>query len=114
MITLDPLVIDEMDEQGTIDMEMENSEGDVESPYERLLGGGIMVFFDIISGVFETIIPHPQVIAYENWVDHGDVEEIGWKGPIPGFKQGKQIPPYRSGLSKDEQCEYDIQFLKQH
>lgn len=114
LITLDPLVIGEMDEQGTIDMEMENSEGDVESPYERLLGGGIKVFFDIISGVFETIIPHPQVIAYENWVDHGDVEEIGWKGPIPGFKQGKQIPPYRSGLSKDEQCEYDIQFLKQH
>ena len=29
LITLDPLVIGEMDEQGTIDMEMENSEGEM-------------------------------------------------------------------------------------
>ena len=46
LITLDPLVIDEMDEQGTIDMEMENSEGDVESPYERLLG--VELWFSLI------------------------------------------------------------------
>ena len=66
VITLDPLVIDDFDEQGTIDMEMENSEGDAESPCQRLLGKGIEVIFDRISGVFKTIIPHPQVIAYDN------------------------------------------------
>ena len=63
MITLDLLVIDKMDEQAIIDVEMEYSEGDVESPGQQLLGGGIEDFFDRISGVFETIIPHPQVVA---------------------------------------------------
>ena len=114
VITIDPVVIDELQEEKESN-EMDIDAEDFALPVRRLLGGGIQVMYNRMGYIYETLLPYPQnEEQFRNWVKIGNVEEIKWSGPAPGFKAGKQIPPYKVGLSKDEQCLYDFQFIKQH
>ena len=113
-ITINPLVINEMEEKEEIDMSTSEDE-EVGWGFRRLQSGGIEVDWNNISHVSEMVLPFPQKLPkFHTWVKSGIVEEIQWKGPPPGFKPGMRIDPYPKGLDYDKQCMYDMQFIKQH
>jgi len=114
VITIDPVVLDELqEEKESNEMDIDSEDSDL--PLRRLPGGGIEAKYSSMGYIFETLLPYPQSEEqFSKWVKTGNVEEIKWSGPAPGFKPGKQIPPYQLALSKDDKCLYDFQFIKQH
>ena len=108
-------MIDELpDFKEDIEMELSDTENNFEA-VRNLSSGGVQVALHSIGNIYDTLLPYPQKeVRFCNWVKSGRVTEIEWKGPTPGFKPGKQIPPYRTVLSKDQQSEYDFEFVKQH
>ena len=113
-ITINPLVIDELEEKENLDMSMSEDE-EKETVFRRLQSGGIEVHWICLSNVTEMVIPYPQKLPkFHNWVKSGTVEEIPWSGPRPGFKPGMRIDPYPKGLDSVKQSMYDMQFIKQH
>ena len=113
-LTIDPVVIDQRpEEKEPLSMDMSDSE--TISAVRQSSEGGIEVDQKSIGVVYETLLPFPQQEPrFRKQVKTGNLKEIPWSGPAPGFKPGKKIAPYDANLSKDEQCLYDFQFIKQH
>ena len=113
-LTINPVVIDQRpDEKEPLSMDISHSETISAVPQNS--EGRIEADQKSIGAVYETILPFPQQEPrFRKQVKTGNLKEIPWSGPAPGFKPGHKISPYNANLSKDEQCLYDFQFIKQH
>ena len=84
-ITINPLVIDELEEKEDLDMSM-IEDGELKTGFSRLQSGGIEVYWNCMSAATEIVIPCPQKLhKFHNWVKAGTVEDVPWSGLRPGF-----------------------------
>ena len=111
-LTLDPVVYDQRPDEKE-PLSMDNDSGTI-SVVRQNSQGGIEVDWRSIGAVYETLLPFPQQEPnFRKQLESGNVKEIPQTGPKPGFKPGHRIEPYAANLSKDDQCLYDFQFIKQ-
>ena len=74
-IIIDPVVTDELIDKENDEMEMDIDEE--KSSVQRLRNGGIVISYNDIANIYETILPYPQEERRgHDWVNSENLAEI--------------------------------------